>query len=174
MCLQHEKIGECAVVSKLDETWGEKASVHCKLEHLSSPWHDPSQVTAVCHQGQCWTSVKKTVSTIALAFSILRAGGRMYRWFWGRLYTWCPGVACTRDSCQRVKIEGSLARNARVEAHTCLLLSLWLLSGFAMSIGNDMLTTCKDKHECDVRSRLCSAAITAIFQFDFNYFKKDG
>ena len=64
-----------------------------------------------------------------------RAGGRLYTWFWGRLYTWCPGVVCTRDSCQRVKIEGSLARNARFEAPTCLLWSLWVLSGFAVSMG---------------------------------------
>ena len=64
-----------------------------------------------------------------------RAGGRLYTWFWGRLYTWCPGVVCTRDSCQRVKIEGSLARNARFEAPTCLLLSLWVLSGFAVFMG---------------------------------------
>ena len=63
------------------------------------------------------------------------AGGRLYTWFWGRLYTWCPGVVCTRDSCQRVKIEGSLARNARFEAPTCLLWSLWVLSGFAVSMG---------------------------------------
>ena len=63
------------------------------------------------------------------------AGGRLYTWFWGRLYTWCPGVVCTRDSCQRVKIEGSLARNARFEAPTCLLWSLWFLSGFAVSMG---------------------------------------
>ena len=37
--------------------------------------------------------------------------------------------------CQRVKIEGSLAQNARFEAPTCLLLSLWVLSGFAVSMG---------------------------------------
>ena len=46
--LQHEKIRECAVVGKPDETWGEKAPVHYKLELLSSTWHGPSQVTAVC------------------------------------------------------------------------------------------------------------------------------
>ena len=63
------------------------------------------------------------------------AGGRLYTWFWGRLCTWCPGVVCTRDSCQRIKIEGRLARNARFGAPTCLLWSLWVLSGFAVSMG---------------------------------------
>ena len=37
--------------------------------------------------------------------------------------------------CQRVKTEGSLARNACFEARMCLLLSLWLLSSFAVSVG---------------------------------------
>lgn len=46
--LQHEKIRECAVVGKPDETWGEKAHLHYKLEHLSNTWHGHGQVTAVC------------------------------------------------------------------------------------------------------------------------------
>ena len=37
-------------------------------------------------------------------------------------------------SCQRVKVGGSLAPNARFQAPTRLLLSLWLSSGFAVSI----------------------------------------
>ena len=48
------------------------------------------------------------------------------------------GVSCKTSRfrrCQRVKTEGSLARNARFEAPMCLLLSLWLLSSFAVSMG---------------------------------------
>ena len=37
--------------------------------------------------------------------------------------------------CQSVKIGGGLARNARFKAPTCLLLSLWFSSGFAVSMG---------------------------------------
>ena len=35
----------------------------------------------------------------------------------------------------RVKIEGSLARNARFAACTCVVLSAWLCSGSAVSMG---------------------------------------
>ena len=42
------------------------------------------------------------------------------------------------------------------------------------AVGNDMLTTCKEKNECDVRARLCSPGMTVMFRFDFNVSKKDG
>ena len=38
-------------------------------------------------------------------------------------------------SCQNVKIGRSLARDARFQALTCLLLGLWLSSSFAVSMG---------------------------------------
>ena len=38
-------------------------------------------------------------------------------------------------SCESVKIGRSLAQNARFQAPTCLLLSLWLSSSFAVSMG---------------------------------------
>ena len=41
----------------------------------------------------------------------------------------------TVRSCHSVKIGGSLARNARFHAPRCVILSLWLSSGFAASIG---------------------------------------
>ena len=37
--------------------------------------------------------------------------------------------------CQSFKIEGCLALNARFEAPTCIVFSLWLSSGFAVSVG---------------------------------------
>ena len=37
--------------------------------------------------------------------------------------------------CQSVKIGGSVARNARFEASTCVVSSFWLFSGSAVSMG---------------------------------------
>ena len=37
--------------------------------------------------------------------------------------------------CQSVKIRGSLARNARFDAYMCVVLSFWLCSGCAVTMG---------------------------------------
>ena len=50
-------------------------------------------------------------------------------YIWGKLQN-----LYTFRSCRSVKIGGRLARNARFQAPTCVLLSLWLFSCFAVSI----------------------------------------
>ena len=45
------------------------------------------------------------------------------------------GGSCRFRRCQSFKIGGGLARNARFDAPTCFLMSLWLSSRVAVSMG---------------------------------------
>ena len=64
----------------------------------------------------------------------------------------CPGARSCKTfpfrRCQNVKIGGSLAQNVRFDAPTCLLLSLWFSSAFAMSMGKAAKLSFSEVSKC--------------------------